>query len=303
MNNNHAPSQANTLTLFLMTEKGFRFLTAIPVEQRAIIEMVVVGNDRSLQKDYEEEIISFCTSVGLPWIRRSQFDEVRSKYAMSISWRWLIRHPAEQLIVFHDSLLPKYRGFAPLVNALINGETEVGVTAIFGASEFDTGDIIAQASTKLSYPIKIQDAITLVNDCYLEAGLTVLQSISHKQSIPATPQRNEDATYSVWRDEMDYQIDWSQSAAEIRRLVDAVGYPYKGACTMLDGDTVRVNEVVEIDDVKIENRHCGKVLFVKDGQPVVICGQGMLQILDASVEKDGESLPFFPIKKFRMRFA
>jgi methionyl-tRNA formyltransferase len=74
---------------------------------------------------------------------------------MAVSWRWLIDHPAEQLIVFHDSLLPRYRGFEPLVTSLVNGETRIGVAALFGASEFDTGDVIVQSATASRIPSRL----------------------------------------------------------------------------------------------------------------------------------------------------
>jgi methionyl-tRNA formyltransferase len=53
----------------------------------------------------------------------------------------------------HDSLLPKYRGFAPLPNALINGEREVGVTALFASEEYDMGDIVCQRRLAVEYPM------------------------------------------------------------------------------------------------------------------------------------------------------
>lgn len=274
----NAVPHPNKVTIFLMTEKGFHFLTSTAGRYRPIFDLIVVGSDKSLQKDYEDDIIQFCEAASIPFVRKADFGNIRSEYAMSIAWRWLIDHPADKLIVFHDSLLPTYRGFAPLVNAMINGEPEVGVSAVFGAAEFDTGDIIAQARTSLSYPIKIQDAITRVNQCYLEAASVVLQRILENAPMVATPQENQLATYSVWRDELDYQIDWTQSSRDIRRLIDAVGHPYKGAYTKLDHDIVRISDAVEVDDVVVENRHAGKVLFVNQGKPIVICEIGRAHV-------------------------
>ena len=74
--------------------------------------------------------------------------------------------------MFHDSLLPKYRGFAPLVKGLICGETRFGVTALFGASQYDAGDILFQASVGITYPIAISDLITRVADCYVTGAVS-----------------------------------------------------------------------------------------------------------------------------------
>jgi methionyl-tRNA formyltransferase len=56
-------------------------------------------------------------------------NEICSDFNIAISWRWMLK--VSNLIVIHDSLLPKYRGFSPLVNMLINGEDTLGVTVLF----------------------------------------------------------------------------------------------------------------------------------------------------------------------------
>lgn len=291
------------LTLFLMTEKGYQFLRDTVARYQPLFSLVVVGADHAVQNDYEADIIALCAAHGVRCVRRADFTQVDTEYALAISWRWLIRHPADRLIVFHDSPLPKYRGFAPLVNALINGETEVGVSAIFGAREFDTGDILAQSTSTICYPITIAQAIAQVNQNYLACAEIVLQALRDSRALEATPQDEGAASYSVWRDDDDYTIDWQQPAAAIRRLIDAVGYPYKGAATRFDGKLLRILSAEERTDVLVENRHAGKVLFMEEGQPVVICGQGLLKITGAHLEEDGRVLPFFPLSKFRIRFA
>jgi methionyl-tRNA formyltransferase len=260
--------------------------------------MVVVGKDDALEKDYEEEIVAHCIEQEIPFVRRADFSGITTAYAMAVSWRWMIQHPPDRLIVFHDSLLPKYRGFAPLPNALINGEKRLGVTALYGAEDYDTGDLIAQSAVEINYPLKIVDAIGLVINCYVDVAASVLVRLADGQPLPAQPQNHEEATYSVWRNEEDYAIDWTRSAAEIRRFIDAVGFPYPGATARVDQHLVRIHDAEEIPDLKIENRDPGKVLFVREGSPVVICGQGLLEITRCSLN----GADFLPLKKFRTRF-
>jgi len=296
-------NQRKSITLFLMTEKGYEFLKNSVKKYKSLFSLVVIGSDKSIQKDYESEIIELCIKENINYIKKSDFTEVKSIYAIAISWRWLIKHPPEKLIVFHDSLLPKYRGFAPLVNGLINGEEEIGVTAIFGANEFDTGDIIAQSKSKISYPLTISEAIRINNKNYIKCSELVLNNLLYGESIVVSKQIEAEASYSVWRDEEDYKIDWSKSSEAIRRFIDAVGFPYKGASTILDGKLVRIFMAEEYNDVKIENRHYGKVLFLNDQKPVVICGKGMLKITEALIEEDGKKISFFPLSKFRIKFS
>ena len=294
---------AKSITLFLMTEKGYEFLKLTATKYKSLFKVVVIGKDKFIQKDYEEEILNLCIDEKIDYIKKTEFKEVQSEYVFAISWRWIIKHPAEKLIVFHDSLLPKYRGFAPLVNALINGEREIGVSAILGANDFDTGEIIVQSKSKIIYPITIAEAIQINNKNYFSCACLVLDKLLHGEPITSAKQVESEASYSVWRDEEDYKIDWSKPADQIRRLIDAVGFPYRGASTTFDGKLVRVLRVEEYADVTIENRHHGKVLFVSEGKPVVICGTGLLKIVEANLEHDGKAVPFFPLSKFRIRFV
>jgi methionyl-tRNA formyltransferase len=118
----------------------------------------------------------------------------------------------KNLIVLHDSLIPRYRGYAPLVSALVNGEREVGVTALLGAPEIDHGDVIAQKSLAVCYPAKINDVIDRIAKLYSEIVLELVAQLKATGSVTATPQDHTRATYSLWRDEEDYNMDWTASA-------------------------------------------------------------------------------------------
>jgi methionyl-tRNA formyltransferase len=294
-------SKSNILTLFVMTEKGLVFVRQAISEFTNIIAEVVIGQDDSVLDDYSNAIASVCDAAGVKFSYRKDFSAITSEYVMAISWRWLINHPSEKLVVFHDSLLPKYRGFAPLVNALINGESKVGVSAIFGASEYDRGDIIHQTSVPICYPITIADAIKAVGDCYLRSGMAVLKKLKMGKVLEARAQDQEDASYSLWRDDEDYQIDWNQSAERIRRFVDSVGSPYRGAFCRVDGVPARILAAEEQVDVKIENRDVGKVIFVRDNLPVVVCGTGLLKITGCVADESGRTM--LPLSRFRVRFS
>ena len=84
-----------------------------------------------------------------------------------VGWQHLLVTATPSTVVFHDSLLPRYRGFAPTVTALIKGDREIGVTALSPAEALDAGPIIAQRALPISYPMKIETALQL------QAGLMV----------------------------------------------------------------------------------------------------------------------------------
>jgi len=284
-----------------MTEKGYRFLEGTIDRYGHLYGEVVVGTDANVANDFSKEIISLCRARGIICTAREDLSSIRTEYALAISWRWLIKHSQDRLIVFHDSLLPKYRGFNQLVSCLINRELIVGVTALFGADEFDTGDILFQSSLEVTYPITIAEAISKIVKNYVEAGVFVLDRLDSKATLRGTRQDPSQATYSLWRDDEDYRIDWRASADFVSRFIDAVGNPYKCASCLVDGVKARVIRATPLADVRIENRTPGKVLFVERGRPVVVCGTGLLKIMTIVDDETGRSL--LPLPKYRIRFT
>lgn len=292
------------VTLFLMTRKGYEVLEEIlSASDSDIIDFIVVSEDDGVAQDYAENIKKLAVKHKVRTCTRNDDYQVISKYAIAISWRWLIscKTSKTSLIVLHDSLLPKYRGFAPLVNQLIQHEPQIGVTAFFASKEFDKGDIIDQQKTSITYPIKINDAIKKITPLYRSLTASIIENIKGNRELKSVPQNELDATYSLWRDEKDYEIHWGLSATEIKRFVDAIGFPYLGASTKIKDRTLRIFNVEVEKDLNIVNRDFGKTLFLKEGYPVVVCGVGLLKITEAIYEDDKTSI--FPVKKFRLRFS
>jgi len=288
-----------SLALFLMSEKGHAVLQSVlATAGPEAIGMVVGSRDANVQKDYYDEIERACRAAGVTFYDRQNAPADTAECALAVSWRWIIRG-VENLITLHDSLLPRYRGFAPVVNALINGEREIGVTALFATEEYDKGDVVRQERVSLEYPIKVQEAIERITPLYAQIASGIALAVAAGKPLPRSKQDESQTTYSLWRDDLDYQIPWNRDAARIRRFIDAVGYPYQGARTLLNGEIAIVHDAVEEPDVRIEDRAVGKVIFQRDGMPVVVCGTGLLRIIRMTSE---DGTPLLPLKKFRSRF-
>lgn len=284
------------IVVFAMNQKGLavieRLLQVCPDNLK-----VVGARDRQVQNDFYQEIKSACFERGVSFLDRSEAKEP-PEYAMAVGWRWII-HDCQKLIVFHDSLLPRYRGFAPLPTALINGESEVGVTALLGSDDYDRGVIFAQKRLPIYYPAKIQEVIDQIAPLYADLAAEIATALLSSSQLQGRPQDESLATYSPWRDEEDYGIDWSWDAQDIRRFIDAVGFPYSGASSGLNGAQVRIFEASVEPDIKIERRVPGKVMFLREGFPIVACGTGMLKLLDIRNDMGSTILP---VTKFRSRF-
>lgn len=153
----------------------------------------------------------------------------------------------------HPSLLPAYRGRAPLNWALVNGERETGVTLHHMVAKADAGDIVAQRKipiepreTALSLYLKIE-----------QAGIEILAEalpLVEAGTAPRLPQDLSRSTYFGRRRPEDGRIDWSWPAERIDRLVRAVAPPWPGAFAEIEGRRVVVAQGEPAELISSENR-------------------------------------------------
>lgn len=292
------------ILIFSLGEKGFSVVKALTESTSVHSIYCVIGQDDGLDDDHSSRLASFCDQHGIGYSLRKDIAYAESDYDLflAVGWRWIIRDvPQEKLIVFHDSLLPKYRGFAPLVNALINKERVTGVTALLGAEEYDKGNILLQKSLDIIYPTNIDREIHRISIVYANLAVELLAKLDN-DTINRTgyPQDEMEATYSLWRDEDDYRINWNEDAINIEHFISCVNRPYRGASSVLNGATVRIFKARARADIKIENRLAGKVIFFEANLPVVVCGRGLL-VLEEMRNEYGESM--LPLKYFRSKFC
>ncbi len=283
-----------------MNERGLAILcSVIDVLGADAMAAVVAQQDPGVNCDYFQEIVDTAESAGIRILARGEPLPPHS-FSLAVGWRFMIPNEP-RLVVFHDSLLPRYRGFAPLVNALINGETQIGVTALWGAETYDSGPVIDQASIAVNYPLTIHEAIATVTPLYQRLATEITQRLLAGEDICGREQDTSKATYSIWRDEDDYIVDWTQDATYVARFIDAVGSPYMGACSYVGRQKVRILRV-EVEKAKpiFEIRHPGKVFSVSDGVPTVVCGDGLIRLLVVTDAATGDSL--LPWKRLRTRF-
>lgn len=237
-----------------------------------------------------ERIQALAAEHDIPFERTTAPTFGEAEWAVFIGWQYRVALPNDRLIVIHDSLLPRYRGFAPTATALINGDAELGVTAIRPVEEIDAGPILGQRRWAVEYPVKARDAIERQAASTAELIAALARQIE-SGTLEAVEQNAADATYSLWRDSQDYAIDWSRSADEICRTVDALGYPFAGARTRVDDEAVIVDAVRQVDDLHFERRDIGKIWELDAEGPVVVCGTGCIKIT-AARRSDGTAYVF-----------
>lgn len=287
------------IALFIATEKGFCCLQqAIDKGYGKNIEFVVSFKEVNVKKSWDEDIFNVCQNAGIDFYMWKDIkNNLAERYqyyginlAFAIGWKYLI--PIEvnkifdyKLIIFHDSLLPRYRGFAPTPTAIMRGEKEIGVTALYASDVIDGGDIILQKTLYVGEEEYISEIIKKQSKIYAEMMLDIIDK-AEIGKVVAQKQNEIDVTYSIWRDLADCKIDWSRSSQNIFNMIRAVSTPYPGAFSYYAGKKIVILRAEIIKDLKFEIRQYGKIWSIKNNMPEIICGKGMLRILDAYYEDE-----------------
>jgi len=175
----------------------------------------------------------------------------------------------------HASLLPKYRGAAPIHWAIINGETVTGITTMYTDIGMDTGDML------LKRQIEIPDDMTAgeLHDKLSELGAQVLKDTLQalkNGSLQRVPQSDSDATYAPMIKKDLGKIDWSGTSKNIHNLVRGIN-PWPGAFTYYQGERMRIWKTEVVDEVSEETRP-GTICKVNKEGIIVSCGRGLLKI-------------------------
>ncbi len=191
----------------------------------------------------------------------------------------LLEIPPLGCINVHGSLLPKYRGAAPLNWSIIRGEEETGITTMFMDEGMDTGDMLL----KRTIPIGKDDTAGTLHDtlCVIGAELLLetLQELE-KGSLKRIPQDHDASTYAPMLKKEDGQINWQDAAITIDRKVRGL-FPWPGAYTSFQGKMVKLLKVaVEDSPADTCDTLPGIVVALdKNIGPLIATGAGCLRIL------------------------
>lgn len=182
----------------------------------------------------------------------------------------------------HGSLLPRYRGRAPVNWAVLRGERETGATLHYMVAKPDAGDIVDQQAVPIlpnDRAAEVLAKVTVAAEIVLERALPRLLA----GNAPRVPQDLTQGSYFGARRPEDGRIDWAQSAVAIHNLVRAVAPPYPGAFAQVQNRHVRV--LRSLLQPGRRGRHSRPVLYCEAGRCYAECGDGnLLRILELEVD-------------------
>ncbi|MET9667027.1 methionyl-tRNA formyltransferase [Streptomyces sp. NPDC006475] len=260
---------------------GHRTLQALLDSEHEVVLVVThPKSEHAYEKIWDDSVADLAEKHGVPVLLRnrpgddellSALRDVEPDIIVANNWRtWLPPEifdlPPHGTLNVHDSLLPTYAGFSPLIWALINGEPEVGVTAHRMDGELDMGDIVLQRSVSVGPEDTATDLFRRTVDLI---GPIVHDALDHIAAGTAvwTPQDRSKSTFFHKRSVEDSRIDWTWPAEDLERFVRAQSDPYPNAFTHHRGQRLRV-----VSAAVSEGRYGGTPgrIFIREGDGIVI---------------------------------
>jgi methionyl-tRNA formyltransferase len=188
----------------------------------------------------------------------------------------ILRLPSHGCINIHASLLPKYRGAAPIQWAIINGEKKTGITTMLMDEGLDTGNILLQEETEISYD---DNAETLGNKLAEIGASLLIRTIKGIRSgyIKPIPQKGT-PSYAPPLKKEDGRLNWSKTATEIFNFVRGI-YPWPCAYCYLNKERIKITRVKMLEGSGIPRR------VEKTGEELIVgTGEGLISIIELQPE-------------------
>lgn len=245
-------------------------LLQTPVKEYALEQGLTVYQPQKVKKP---EFVELLHELQPELIVVAAFGQFLSKEILEL--------PKYGCINVHASLLPKYRGAAPIQYAIIKGEKESGVTIMQMDIGMDTGAML----DKVVVPIAENTTMGELHDALREQGATLLLQVIDKiaaGTAVAEPQDNEQATYATLLDRSMEHIDWSKTAQEVHNLIRGFN-PAPSTFTKLpNGKSLKIWGSKITD--KSSTAAAGTVIETGKHSFFVACGEGVLEITEVQPE-------------------
>lgn len=235
-------------------------------------------------------IIELCKKLGVPVFTGNPrngnagafLNQFKADVLLSINYLFIIDkeiiiHPKKYAINIHGSLLPKYRGRTPHVWAIINNETEIGITAHLISEGCDDGDIVFQKKINILKNDTGAAVLEVFIKDYPQIVSALVEMIS-KNKLNQVPQDHGKATYFGKRTPEDGEINWNWQKERIYNWVRALANPYPGAFTFYNNRKLIIHKIEYSDFGFNYEDSNGKILNAEE--LIVKTSNGAIKLLD-----------------------
>jgi len=277
------------IVLFCATDRGLNFLLKIhqlfPSAKLIVIsfsetqwEPRYLNNIQSATKEFNSKFYLWNDIRNMP---EHFWSELSIDIIFVVSWRYMISPTIYKKAkigsyLFHDSLLPEYRGFSPTVWSIINGKNYTGVTLLEIDEKLDSGDIVDQIKVPIHIDDKISDVMNRVTKTYLNLLEKNIKNIINGE-ITTVHQDHSIASYTRKRLPSDNLINWDLSTIEIYNFIRALSKPYPGAFTFLNGTRLIIWQAKPVENSTKFIGIPGRLIKIVSGEGVIVCtGKGYI---------------------------
>lgn len=190
----------------------------------------------------------------------------------------ILKMPKYGCVNIHGSLLPKYRGAAPIQWAVLDGEKETGITTILMDEGIDTGDILLKKTIKIDTD---ETSGSLFDKLKALGAETILETLDEleKGSITPTKQGESPTAYAKMLTKAMGLIDFTRSAKELDCFVRGMD-PWPSAYTLLAGKTLKLWKVRAVE----KSGKAGSVIEIGKESFTIACGEGAIEVLEVQLE-------------------
>lgn len=283
------------------TKRGYLTLKGLLETGADVVGVISLTQDQHEPERYEELIRSLAQASNISLVETKRMKdrdyasiirkEMKPDIAFVVGCRVLISPEIYSvlplgMLAVHDSLLPEYRGFAPLNWSILNDEGQTGVTLFYLNEHIDGGDIVAQGIV----PIQHEDTAPVVYDKVCKATVElVLEACPLLAAGTAARVRQDYAqgSFTCSRTPEDGLIDWSACASVIHNQVRALAYPYPGAFSYYKGKKLMIWRARELENPPYYvGRIAGRVVGISrvEGFVDVLAGDGIVRVEEVQFE-------------------
>jgi len=275
---------------------------------QALIELCSVVGIYTMPKEKSEDISAYAdlndlgekhgipvyqvTEINTDQVVR-QIREMNPDIIVCIGWPRLVKEPILSLppkgcVGMHSSLLPKYRGGAPVNWGIIEGQKSWGISLMYLGAGADNGDIIAQTRFRIGVNETCGDTYNKISEATVRILQTFIPLIANG-TAPRIAQDESQATLYKQRKPEDGQLDWNKSARQLHDWIRALTHPYPGAFTYLMNQRKCYIWKARVEDENVIAAKAGVVVDILPFRGLLVqCGTGQLLIERIQLEEELE---------------
>ena len=249
-------------------------LTPPPVKVYALEKGLEVYQPSTLK---DEEFANLLTKLDPELIVVVAFGKILPKNVLD--------HPKYGCINVHGSLLPKYRGAAPMQRAIIDGEKVTGVTIMYMAEGLDTGDMLYKSEVEIAEDDNFESIHDKLSLCGADALIETVKLIKNGKA-KREAQNDALSTYAAKIEKSDCLLDFSKSAEELHNLIRGLSPIPLTFTHTPDGKLLKVTSAHVVDRDSVSDKPVGSVVTL-DGEITVVCGKGKIALTGVLPEGKG----------------